>query len=82
MFNTNDLAIPVAEAETGAGLGALAPRPRTEKGSFKERVARFERALVEEALEAAGGNQAEAARQLGLTYDQLRHYRRKHRLDR
>jgi two-component system, NtrC family, response regulator AtoC len=34
---------------------------------FRERVAAFERALITEALAAAGGNRAEAARRLGLS---------------
>jgi two-component system, NtrC family, response regulator AtoC len=35
--------------------------------SFRERVAAFERALISEALQAADGNRAEAARRLGLS---------------
>jgi transcriptional regulator with GAF, ATPase, and Fis domain len=47
-------------------------------GSYAEQVARFSRRLLERALEEAGGNRAEAARRLGLTYDQFRHYHRKY----
>ncbi len=49
-------------------------------GSFREQVSRFSRQLLERALAEAGGNGAEAARRLGLSYDQLRHYRRKYQL--
>ena len=56
-------------------------RPTTRRGgSFKQQVDAFERELLRRALEESDGNQAEAARRLGLTYDQLRHYRNKHRL--
>ena len=47
-------------------------------GGFTEQVARFSRRLLERALEEAGGNRAEAARRLGLSYDQFRHHHRKH----
>ncbi|MCB9682642.1 MAG: sigma-54-dependent Fis family transcriptional regulator [Alphaproteobacteria bacterium] len=46
-------------------------------GGFKERVAAYKDTLLQEALDAAGGNQAEAARRLGLTYDQLRYHLRR-----
>lgn len=59
------------------GLGRPAVK-RPSQGSFKERVATFEKSMIEDALEAADGNRAEAARQLGLSYDQLRHYQKKH----
>ncbi len=52
------------------------PIPGT--GGFQEQVAAFSRQLLETTLEATSGNQAEAARRLGLSYDQLRHYRRKY----
>jgi psp operon transcriptional activator PspF len=50
--------------------------------SFTERVEALERELLESALEEAGGNQKRAAQILGLTYDQLRHYYKKHGLRR
>jgi DNA-binding NtrC family response regulator len=49
---------------------------------FPEAVAAFEVSLLEDALAATGGNRAEAARRLGLTYDALRHQLKKHGLDR
>jgi DNA-binding NtrC family response regulator len=50
------------------------------RGSFSQRVAAFERTLLASALQDAGGNQRAAARQLGMSYDQFRHYYRKYGL--
>ena len=47
---------------------------------FKERVEVFERQLLRDALEARGGNQKDAAAQVGLTYDQFRHLLRKYEI--
>jgi DNA-binding NtrC family response regulator len=60
-INIEDLSLP----DTGPGAAG---------GTFEQRVEAFERALIEEALEAAGGNQAEAARRLGLAYHRFRYY--------
>jgi DNA-binding NtrC family response regulator len=49
-------------------------------GSFSQRVGAFEKTLLLTALRESGGNQREAARQLGMTYDQLRHYYKKYQL--
>ncbi len=49
-----------------------------EAAAFDERVAQFERALIERALEAGGGNQARAAESLGITYDKFRYLYRKY----
>ncbi|MCP3978980.1 MAG: AAA domain-containing protein [bacterium] len=49
-------------------------------GTFKERVSAFERALLVSALRDAKDNQREAAKALGLTYDQFRHQYKKHEL--
>ena len=48
-------------------------------GSFKQLVDNYCRDLIEDAMRQSGGNQAEAARLLGLTYHQFRHYHRKYR---
>ncbi len=58
-------------------LGAPAG-PVPGAGGFKAQIAAFSRQLIERALQASGGNGAEAARRLDLTYDQFRHYLRKH----
>ena len=51
--------------------------------TFKEKTEAFEIHLIEKALEGSQGNQASAARYLGLTYHQFRHYLKKYasRLD-
>lgn len=47
-------------------------------GTYEERVEAFSRQLIQQALEASGGNQAQAARSLGLSYHQFRYFRRKY----
>jgi len=47
-------------------VDGAAPVEDTEAPPLKELVARFERGLIAEALAKAGGNQSEAARQLGV----------------
>lgn len=50
---------------------------RFREGTYQERVDAFRRHLLSDALKTAHGNQAAAARQLGLTYDQFRYHLRK-----
>jgi DNA-binding NtrC family response regulator len=50
------------------------------QGSFSNRVRAFEKTLLRNALQDAGGNQRAAARQLGMSYDQFRHHYRKYGL--
>jgi DNA-binding NtrC family response regulator len=50
-------------------LRAAPPQPP--EGTLKEAVARLERHMIMRALEAAGGNRSEAARQLGIGRPQL-----------
>jgi two-component system NtrC family response regulator len=66
-----DLPIRVTRSRP-EGLPADAP--------FVERVAEFERALIVEALERAGGVQTRAARALGMTERHLRYKLKKYRL--
>ncbi len=47
-------------------------------GTFEERVEAFKRTLVMDGYDAASGNQARAARSLGLSYHQYRYYYRKY----
>lgn len=56
------------------GLSAGAPLSPLGEGTFKEQVAAFEQRLLEDALQAEDGNQAAAARRLGLTYHQFRYH--------
>jgi DNA-binding NtrC family response regulator len=64
-INVEDLELPEASAS------------RT--GTFRERVEAFERQLIRDALSAAGGNQADAARRVGLAYHRFRYYAHKYR---
>ncbi len=64
---------------TPEDIGLLpSDEPIVSGAGFMEQVARFSRRLLEHALAESGGNRAEAARRLGLSYDQFRHYHRKH----
>ena len=47
---------------------------QTSGGTFKEMVSSFENKLILDAMAASGGNQAKAARSLGLSYHQFRYY--------
>jgi DNA-binding NtrC family response regulator len=49
-------------------------------GSFKEKVRAYEQSLLLGALKDSKGNQREAAKRLGLSYDQFRHYHKKYEL--
>jgi DNA-binding NtrC family response regulator len=62
-------------------LGLPAPSIRIDltSGGFEDRVEAFKRSLILEALKHADGNQAQAARQLGLSYHQYRYFLRKYR---
>jgi DNA-binding NtrC family response regulator len=50
-------------------------------GTFAERTTLFARRLITDALSQAGGNQAAAARSLGLSYHQFRYYLKKYSPD-
>ncbi len=68
-----------ADGELDLGLldsaGAAPPTADEHSGSLRQRVAAFERRVILEAIAAAGGNKAEAARALGIgrvtLYDKL-----------
>jgi DNA-binding NtrC family response regulator len=59
---------------------ALRPQKLRRVGSFREQVDAFEKAVLGEAVKAADGNRAAAARALGLSYHQLRYFAKKHAL--
>ena len=64
-------------------FAAMRPPPTAEPvapSDFLPRVAGFERKLLADALAANRFNQRRTATTLGLTYDQLRHYLKKHAL--
>ena len=72
-IGTADLPIRVTEGPAaGRSADALA---------FVERVAEFERALIVEALERAGGVQTRAARALGMSERHLRYKLQKYKLN-
>ena len=61
------------------------PHPRSPagappSGTFEDRVEAFKKQLIAEALATANGNQAQAARLLGLSYHQYRYFHRKYAL--
>jgi psp operon transcriptional activator len=57
---------------------APAAAPPAEPGDFPTRIRRYEASLLREALAACRFNQRRTAERLGLSYDQLRHYLKKH----
>lgn len=61
--------------QAGARSVPVAPDPRSiqDAGGFHEATANFQRALIKQALDAAGGNQLEAARRLRISRHALRH---------
>lgn len=62
-----------------ADSAEVASMPRLPNGTLKERVARAEKSVIEEALIATGGNRLEAAKRLGISksalYQKLTDYR-------
>jgi len=60
--------------------GQAPPDPAHEALDLRAWLNEQEKRLVERALSASGGHQRKAARQLGLTYDQMRGILRKHQL--
>jgi DNA-binding NtrC family response regulator len=64
-INVEDLALPEGVPQSDGG--------------FTARVDAFERQLIRDALTASGGNQADAARRLGLAYHRFRYYAGKYR---
>jgi psp operon transcriptional activator len=71
------------EAEEPAGLHLVesAPPPTTEAVSdFRSAVSSYERLLLEDALRRNRYNQRATAAALGLSYDQLRHALKRHKL--
>jgi len=61
-----DVLAPLVASEA-TPLAAAPPDPANATLPFRDRVAAFERALITEALAAAGDNRAEAARRLGMS---------------
>ncbi|WP_374655644.1 sigma 54-interacting transcriptional regulator [Dongia sp.] len=88
VYRAGPTELPIAEIQIdpfespwrlGGVVPAAPPRPRSSTG-FAPSVAAFEKELLQEALQVAGGNQTTAARQLGLSYHQFRRLLRKYKL--
>ncbi len=69
-----DLAGEIGPADLGLALDAALPS----EGKFQDRVDAFCRQLLQQAMAQSGGNRAEAARALGLSYHKLRYVLAKH----
>ena len=68
----------IAEETTAATNGGAAPAVST--SDFRGAVANYERQLLEDALQRNRFNQRATATALGLSYDQLRHALKRHKL--
>jgi psp operon transcriptional activator len=73
-------AAPTPAWSAVAAPRSTAPAASGESAPFLDRVAAFERQLLADALAANRFHQRRTAAALGLTYDQLRHYLKKHAL--
>ncbi|MFP5330546.1 MAG: phage shock protein operon transcriptional activator, partial [Alphaproteobacteria bacterium] len=80
---------PAARAEAEAAEGApeqpageqsAPPQPPLETNDFRAAVDAYERALLESALRSNRFNQRATAAAIGLSYDQLRHALKRHKL--
>ena len=71
-----------AAAASADDLPAAPPPPGTGEptGDFRAAVSAYERQLLEEALQRSRFNQRATAAALGLSYDQLRHALKRHKL--
>ena len=63
----------ITKADLPLHLGGLKPETRGEAGGFADRVMAFEKTLIDEALEKAGGVQTRAAAALGMSERHLRY---------
>lgn len=69
----------VGEEITIADLGlSNEPAPPQFTGTFEERIDAYSRQLLSDALRQADGNQAQAARLIGLSYHQWRYFAKKY----
>jgi psp operon transcriptional activator len=71
---------PASETEEGPQPQLAVVPPSTAVSDFRSAVTAYERALLEEALARNRFNQRATAAALGLSYDQLRHALKRHRL--
>jgi DNA-binding NtrC family response regulator len=71
------LALECPGAEIAAAQLAFEEAAPPADRAFEGRVESFQRQLIQQAYSEANGNQRAAAKALGLTYDQFRHYYKK-----
>jgi psp operon transcriptional activator len=71
---------PAVVEPASAGTPLMEPERKADPVDFRAAVARFERDLLERALDRHRHHQRATAAHLGLSYDQLRHQLRKHGL--
>jgi psp operon transcriptional activator len=70
----------VEEPASGPHHASAAPQPLVSTNDFRGAVSAYERQLLEEALNRNRFNQRATAAALGLSYDQLRHALKRHKL--
>lgn len=75
----NSLSTPIPANEAEEFVPALAP-PALSSGDFRSAVADYERQLLHDGLRRNRFNQRATAAALGLSYDQLRHALKRHKL--
>jgi DNA-binding NtrC family response regulator len=71
----------ITRADLPLHLGGLKPEAKVDTGGFAERVMAFEKTLIDEALEKAGGVQTRAAAALGMSERHLRYRLKKFAAD-
>jgi psp operon transcriptional activator len=71
---------PAEETAVPLHLVSSAPEAPTSTNDFRGAVAAYERQLLEDALRRNRFNQRATAAALGLSYDQLRHALKRHKL--
>ena len=72
--------LPKPEPVTAPAEGPAAAAPPPSTSDFRSAVADYERALLQNALAANRFNQRATASALNLSYDQLRHALKRHKL--
>jgi psp operon transcriptional activator len=72
--------VPAPPEEEEGGASSSATLPNAETSDFRAAVHAYERAILEQALKANRFNQRATAAALSLSYDQLRHALKRHKL--
>jgi psp operon transcriptional activator len=70
----------IVEEVTPSGIGGGGAHAPLSTNDFRGAVAAYERQLLEDALQRNRFNQRATASALGLSYDQLRHALKRHKL--